>query len=169
MSPTTGAQALTMSSFYDMVVVPLRASTALQSAVLAFMLFSLQKQRVQACRSFHLTVSAFDWSCCLVQAHCDREECLRVVHKTTARLACKNGVTAVEHSQANKRAEQRERALRERLHIIVEEVTQTGAEHVFEHVVARWPVRQERWIHDFPKNDVNLCVGGTINMTLHEQ
>ena len=54
--------------------------------------------------------------------YCDQEECLReVVHNTAGRLGMPTRVTAVEQSQANGRAEQRVRALRERLQILVED------------------------------------------------
>ena len=63
--PTAGAQALTMSSL--MTWYPcLRASTALQSAVLASVLFSPKAEGTDLSLYFYLTVSAFGWSCCLV-------------------------------------------------------------------------------------------------------
>ena len=50
-----------------------------------------------------------------IPVYCDQEECLRdVVHSTARRLGLPAGVTAVEQSQANGRAEQRVRPLRER-------------------------------------------------------
>ena len=46
-----------------------------------------------------------------VLVYCDPEECLReVVHSTVEKLGFPTGVTAVEQSQANGRAEQRVRA-----------------------------------------------------------
>ena len=57
-----------------------------------------------------------------IPVYCDQEECLReVVHSTAGRLGMPTRVTAVEQSQANGRAEQRVRALRERLQIPVED------------------------------------------------
>ena len=51
-----------------------------------------------------------------IPAYCDQEECLReAVHSTAGRLVLPTRGTAVEQSQANARAEQRVRALRERL------------------------------------------------------
>ena len=69
----------------------------------------------------------------------DQEECLReVVHNTAGRLGLPTGVTAVEQSQANGRAEQRVRALRERLQIMVEDARRRGAEIIPDHPVAQW-------------------------------
>ena len=57
-----------------------------------------------------------------IPVYCDQEECLRVVvHSTAGRLGMPTRVTAVEQSQANGRAEQRVRALREQLQILVED------------------------------------------------
>ena len=58
-----------MSSVDDMVSVPLRASIALQSAVLAFRAPSLQKQRVQACRIFLLDCICFRLELLLSSSH----------------------------------------------------------------------------------------------------
>ena len=52
---------------------------------------------------------------------CGQEESLReIAHGTAGRLGLPTGVTGVEQGQANGRAEQRVRALRERLQIMVE-------------------------------------------------
>ena len=46
--------------------------------------------------------------CGTIPVYCDQEECLReVVHSTAGRLGMPRGLTAVEQSQANGRAEQR--------------------------------------------------------------
>ena len=47
--------------FADMVSVPLKASTALQSAVLASVLFLSKSGGHRHVEVFHLTVSSFDW------------------------------------------------------------------------------------------------------------
>ena len=67
--------------------------------------------------------------CGNIPVYCDQEECLReVVHSTAGRLELPAGVTAVEQSEANGRAEQCVRALRERLHILVEHARRCGVE-----------------------------------------
>ena len=59
-----------------------------------------------------------------------------MVHNTARRLGLRTRVTAVEQSQANGRAEQRVRALRERLQIIVEDARRRGVEIILDHPVA---------------------------------
>ena len=77
------------------------------------------------------------------------------------------GVTAVEQSQSHGRQEQRVRALRETLHIMVGDVKQDGAENIFDHTVPQWAVRHAEWIQNFlVKSDVSLRGGGTINITI---
>ena len=56
------------------------------------------------------------------------------------------GVTAVEPSEANGRVEQRVRALRERLQIMVDDGRRRGAEIILDHPVAQWAVRLAEWI-----------------------
>ena len=63
------------------------------------------------------------------------------VHSTAGRLGLPTGVTGVEQSQANGRAEQRVRALRERLQNIVEDARLRGVEIILGHPVAQWAVR----------------------------
>ena len=66
-------------------------------------------------------------------------------------------------SQANGRAEQRVRALRERLQIMVEDARRCGVEIILDHPVAQWAVRHAEWIQNFfVKSDVELSDGGTI-------
>ena len=78
-------------------------------------------------------------------------------------------MTAVEQSQANGRDEQRVRALRERLQIMVEDARRRGAEIILGHPVAQWAVRHAEWIQNFlVKSDVDLSGGGTIKITPHE-
>ena len=93
-----------------------------------------------------------------------------VVHSTAGRLEkMSTGVTAVERSQANGRAEQRVRALRERLQIMVEDARRRGAEIILDHLVARWAVRRAEWIPNFfVQGDVDLSGGGTIKIRPHE-
>ena len=55
-------------------------------------------------------------------------------------------MTAIEHNQANGRAEQRVRALRERLQIMVEDARRRGAQTILDHPVAQWAVRHAEWI-----------------------
>ena len=65
--------------------------------------------------------------CGNIPVYCDQEECLReAAHSMAGRLDMPTGVTAVEQSQANGRAEQRVRALRERLQILVEDARRRG-------------------------------------------
>ena len=81
---------------------------------------------------------------------CDQEECLReVVHNRAGRLGMPTRVTAVEQSQANGRAEQRVRALRERLQILVEDARRRSTEITLDHPVAQWAVRHAEWIQNF--------------------
>ena len=64
-----------------------------------------------------------------IPVYCDQEECLReFFHCTAGRLGVATGVTAVEQSQGNGRAEQRVRALRERLQIMIEDARRCGVE-----------------------------------------
>ena len=95
--------------------------------------------------------------------YCDQEECLReVVHSTAGRLGLPTGVTPVERSQANGRAEQRVRALRELLHIVIEDAGRCGVEIILDHPVAQWAVRHAEGIQNFlVKSDVDLSDGGT--------
>ena len=68
----------------------------------------------------------------------DQEVCLReVVHSAAGRLVFPTGVTAVVQSQANGRAEQRVRALRERLQIIVEDARRCGVGSILDHPAAQ--------------------------------
>ena len=79
------------------------------------------------------------------------------------------GVTAVEQSQANGRAEQRVRALRERLRILVEHARRRGTEIILDHSVARWAVRHAEWIQNFlVKSDLDLSDSGTTKISPHE-
>ena len=100
----------------------------------------------------------------------DQEECLReVVHSTAGRLGMPTRVTAVEQGQANGGAEQRVRALTERLQIMVENARRRGAEIILDHPVAQWAVTHARWIQNFlVKSDVDLSGGGTIKITPHD-
>ena len=102
--------------------------------------------------------------------YCDREECLReVVHSTAERLGMPTAVTAFEQSQANGRAEQRVRALRKRLQILVEVARRRGVEIILDHPVAQWAVSHGEWIQNFlVMNVVDLSGGGTITITPHE-
>ena len=85
-----------------------------------------------------------------IPVHCDQEECLReVVHSTAGRLGMPTGVTSIEQSQANGRAEQRVRAMRERLRILVEDASCRGAEIILDHLVAQWAVRHAEWLKTF--------------------
>ena len=101
---------------------------------------------------------------------CDQEECLRdVVHNAAGRLGLPTRVTAVEQSQAKGRAEQRVRAPRERLQIMVEDARRCGVETIRDHPIAQWAVRHAKWIQNFlVKSDVDLSDGGTQQITPHE-
>ena len=99
--------------------------------------------------------------------HCDQEECLReVAHSTAGRLGLPTGVTAVEKSQANGRAEQHVRVLRGRSKIIVEDARRRGVEIILDHLVAQRAVRSAEWIQNFfVQSDVDLSEGGTKKIT----
>ena len=60
-----------------------------------------------------------------------------MVHRKARRLGLPTEVTAVEQSQANGRAEQRVRALRERLQIMVEDARRRSAQIILDHPVAQ--------------------------------
>ena len=79
------------------------------------------------------------------------------------------GVTAVEQSQANGHAEQRVRALRGRLQILVEDARRRGTEIILDHPVAQWAVRHAEWIQNFLVNsEKDLSGGGTIKIIPRE-
>ena len=70
-------------------------------------------------------------------------------------------MTAVEQSQANGRAEQRVRALRERLQVMVEDTRRRCPDPSLDHLVAQWVVRHAEWIQNFcVKRGVDLSYGG---------
>ena len=98
---------------------------------------------------------------------CDQEECLReVVHSTPGRLGLPTGLKANEQSRANGRAEQRVRALRERLQIMVEDARRCGVEIILDRPVAQLALTHAEWIQNFlVKSDVDLSDGGTKNHT----
>ena len=78
-------------------------------------------------------------------------------------------VTAFEQSQANGRAEQRVRTLRERRQIMVEDARRRGTEIMLDHPFAQWAVRHAAWNQTFlVKSDVDLSGGGTIKITPHD-
>ena len=92
------------------------------------------------------------------------ERLRRVVHRKAGRLGLPTEVTAVEQSQANGRAEQRVRALRERLQIMVEDARRRSAEIILDHPVAQWAVTsrmdpklpcKERCGHEWRWNNQN--------------
>ena len=71
-----------------------------------------------------------------IPVYCDQEECLRaVVHSSTERLRLPTRVPAVERSQTNGRAEQRVRALKERLQIMFKDEKRCGVEIILDHPV----------------------------------
>ena len=71
-----------------------------------------------------------------IPVYCDQEECLReVVHSSTERLGLPTRVPAIEQSQANGRAEQRVRALKERLQIMFKDEKRCGVEIILDHPV----------------------------------
>ena len=85
-----------------------------------------------------------------------------MVHNTAGRQGLPTRVTAVEQSQANGRAEQRVRALREGPQIRVEDARRCGVEIILDHPVAQWAVRHAEWIKNFlVKSDEDLSDGGT--------
>ena len=72
-----------------------------------------------------------------IPVYCDQKVCLReVVHRTARKLGLPTGVTVVEQSQADGRAQQRVRALRERLQILVEDARRRRVEIILDHLVA---------------------------------
>ena len=85
-----------------------------------------------------------------ISVYCDQEECLReVVHSTPGRLGLPTGMTASEQSQANGRGEQRVRALRERLQLMVEDTRRRGAEIILGRLDAQWAARHAERIQNF--------------------
>ena len=81
------------------------------------------------------------------------------MHSTASKLGLPTGVTAVEQGQAIGRAEQRVRALSERLHISVEDARRRGVEIILNHIVAQWAVRHAEWIQNLlVQSDVGPCV-----------
>ena len=94
--------------------------------------------------------------CGNIPVYCDQEECLReVVHSTAGRLGLPTRVTAVGQSQANGRAAQRVRALRQRLQFMVQDARRRGVEIILGHPVAQWAMRHAGWIQNFfVKSDV---------------
>ena len=93
-----------------------------------------------------------------IPVYWDQEECLReVVHSTARRFGMLTGVTAVEQCQANGRAEQRVRALRERLQIMIEDARRRRAQIILDRPVAQWAARHAEWIQNFlVKSDTDL-------------
>ena len=74
--------------------------------------------------------------CGNIPVYCVQEECLReFVRSTARRLGLSTRVTAIQQSQANGRAEQRVRAVRERLQITVD-ARRRGVEVILDHPVA---------------------------------
>ena len=87
------------------------------------------------------------------------------VKKSKKDLGLPTEMTAIEQSQANGRAEQRVRALRERLQIMDEDARRLSAEIILDHPAAQWAVRQAEWIQNFlVKSDVDLSGGGRIKI-----
>ena len=87
------------------------------------------------------------------------------MHSTASKLGLPTGVTAVEQGQAIGRAEQRVRALSERLHISVEDARRRGVEIILNHIVAQWAVRHAEWIQNLlVQSDVDLRDGGRVNI-----
>ena len=70
-------------------------------------------------------------------------------------------VTAIEQSQANGRAEQRVRALRERFQIMVGDARRRSVEIILDHPVAQWAARHVEWIQNF------FVKSETIKITPH--
>ena len=92
-----------------------------------------------------------------------------MVSRKARRLGLPTEMTAIEQSQANGRAEQRVRALRERLQIMDEDARRLSAEIILDHPAAQWAVRQAEWIQNFlVKSDVDLSGGGRIKITPHD-
>ena len=101
-----------------------------------------------------------------ILVHCGQEDCWREgQHKTAGRLGMPTGVTTNDQGQASGHAEQRVRALRAQIHIIVEDLRRTGVEVIFDHPAGR----HAEWILNFfVKSDVRLSGGGTIKTPPHE-
>ena len=78
-------------------------------------------------------------------------------------------MTEVEQCQTNGRVEQRVLALRERLHIMVEDARRRSSQIILDRPVAQWAMRHAEWIQNFlVKSDADLSGGGTIKITPHE-
>ena len=77
-----------------------------------------------------------------IPVYSDQEGCLReIVHSTARRFGLQTRLTAIEQSQRNGRAEQRVRALRECLQIMIEDARRRGVKIMLEHPVAQWAAR----------------------------
>ena len=81
-----------------------------------------------------------------------KERLREVVQNTAGRLELPTRVTTIEQSQANGRVEQRVRALRERLQIMVEDARRCGVDIILDHPVPQWAVRHPEWIQNFLVN-----------------
>ena len=78
-------------------------------------------------------------------------------------------MTAVEQSPAHGLAEQRVRALRERLQVLVDDARSRGVEIILDHPVVQWAVRHGEWTQNFlVKSDVRLRDGVKRKITQHE-
>ena len=100
----------------------------------------------------------------------DREERLMQVVKPVAhRLGLPTGTSPVERHQANGRAEQRVRTMKERLQILVEDARKKGIEVLDSPVLMSWAVRQAEWTANYlVKNDVEMVDGTLIKVSPYE-
>ena len=80
----------------------------------------------------------------------DQEECLvQIVKPVALKLGLPRGSSPVERPQANGRAEQRVRNMKERLRIIVEEMRKKGIEILESPTLTSWAVRHAEWTANY--------------------
>ena len=72
-------------------------------------------------------------------------------------------------SPRNGQAEQRVRALWERLQVLVEDSRRNGIEVIMDHPVTQWAVRHAEWVQNYlVKSDFELSTGGVVKISPFE-
>ena len=101
---------------------------------------------------------------------CDQEDSLvQVVKPAALKKGLPVTTTALEQSQSNGRAEQRVRAMKERLQISVLEARSRGVEILDSGTLTSWAVRHAEWVANFlVKSDVELVDGSVIKVSPYE-
>ena len=100
----------------------------------------------------------------------DQEECLvQVLRPAALKLGLPVAQTPVEQYQANGRAEQRVRTMKERLHITVAESRKAGIQILNSTTLTSWAVRHAEWTaNHLVRNDVEMVDGTTIKVSPFE-